>query len=462
MAYIRKEFLSMEYESIKRLGLDHMYIDSDKSFETFDPTNNNHTIFVHLKKDELISCPLCGSCEDFTNKGSRSQLIKYSSAVEDNINIKLYRRAYKCSACDHYFKERNPFIEDRRKISIQTDYKILESLKSITATYTEVAKKFEVSPTYVINTFDKKVDLHRLELSEIICVDEVYSKKLSYHHYCFIIYNPKDRKIIDVLDTRHLNQLENYFLTISKAERDKVKYFSIDLYDNYRILAKRCFKHALIVADSFHVIKNLSQFFHQIRIKVMKKYSHLKNQNDNYYWLFKKYWKLLTKDQSKISYKKFRIGRTRQYMSAHEIIEYMLSIDKELKLAYDLLHEYRNFNDSATSSNAPEWFDEIVLKFQNSHITEYIPAWKLLINWRQEILNSFIRIDGYRVSNGPMERANRDIKTLFRVSFGSVNFVRMRNRIMYCMNSDAPTLYTRKKCTNKNKGRLRGSYKKSK
>lgn len=41
---------------------------------------------------------------------------------------------------------------------------------------------------------------------------------------------------------------------------------------------------------------------------------------------------------------------------------------------------------------------------------------------------------GVRISNSPMKRANRDIKTLFRLSFGSKNFKRMRNRIMYVMN----------------------------
>ena len=47
-----------------------------------------------------------------------------------------------------------------------------------------------------------------------------------------------------------------------------------------------------------------------------------------------------------------------------EIIDYMLSISKELKLAYELLHEYRNFNETATVENAEEWLNELILKFQ--------------------------------------------------------------------------------------------------
>ena len=39
-----------------------------------------------------------------------------------------------------------------------------------------MANKFNVSTTYVINLFDKKVDMKRLPLPKVMCVDEVYSK----------------------------------------------------------------------------------------------------------------------------------------------------------------------------------------------------------------------------------------------------------------------------------------------
>ena len=449
----------MEFESIKRLGLDHIGIDTQKSFETYDQDTNNHIIIIHLLKSKNVVCPLCGS-DTLELKGSKSQFLKYSSVGENNITLKLYRRIYRCKDCGHYSKETNPFGSNQRKTTIQTDYKILGELKSFETTYTKVANKFNVSTTYVINLFDKKVDMKRLPLPEVMCVDEVYSKKISYHKYCFIIYSPFDRKIIDVLDSRRYESLDEYFSHISITERDKVKYFSIDLYDTYRLIAKKYFPKAKLCADSFHVIKNLSNFFHQIRIRVMKKYAYLKLENDNYYWLFKRYWKLLTKDRTKMSHERFKVNQAGQYMSQFEIIDYMLSISKELKLAYELLHEYRNFNETANVENAEEWLNELILKFQNCLIEEYIPAWKLLSNWRLEIINSFNKINGRRISNGPMERVNRDIKTIFRMAFGSTNFFRMRNRIMYCLNDNAPILYTRKKYTNKRTFKKRGNYRK--
>ena len=71
----------------------------------------------------------------------------------------------------------------------------------------------------------------------------------------------------------------------------------MDLYDNYRLIAQKYFPNAKVCADSFHVIKNLMDCFRKIRIRVMKRYEKLKSENSNYYWLYKKYWKILHKDQ---------------------------------------------------------------------------------------------------------------------------------------------------------------------
>lgn len=223
----------------------------------------------------------------------------------------------------------------------------------------------------------------------------------------------------------------------------------MDLYDVYRQVAKLCFPNALICADHFHVIKNLNDFFNSIRIRVMKKYEHLKGQNDNWYWLYKKYWRKLLKDPSKLKYKKFKVNRSGMYLDEHQIVDYMLSIDDELKAAYELLNEYRNFNSIATINNAKDWLDELIIKFHSFPAEEYYKAYKLLKNWRQEIINSFHRVNGHIISNGGMERANRDIKTIIRHAYGFTNFSRLRNRIMYVKNEDATILYYRKESQKK-------------
>ena len=193
----------------------------------------------------------------------------------------------------------------------------------------------------------------------------------------------------------------------------------------------------------------------------MNHYIFLKEENHYLYWLLKKYWKFLLIDTSKLSYNTIKTSKTGQYLNPRQIISYMLDISPELKLAYELKEEYRVFNSTATIDNAEKWLDELIIKFKSSNIKEYIPFWKLLQNWHNEIINSFNRINGYRISNGPIERVNRTIKNIIEIGFGSTNFVRMRNRIMYCVNDNASVLYEKKQ-TNKTVGKSRGKYTKNK
>ena len=65
---------------------------------------------------------------------------------------------------------------------------------------------------------------------------------------------------------------------------------------------------------------------------------------------------------------------------------------------------------------------------KESRIKEYYPFIHIMENWHDEIINSFNIINNDKITNGPIERVNRDIKTIFGISFGSTNFKRVRNK----------------------------------
>ena len=119
---------------------------------------------------------------------------------------------------------------------------------------------------YLIDLFDRKVDIKRQHLPQVLCIDEVYAKKLAKYSYCCVLYSPQLRKIIDVLDSRRKIDLVDYFAKIPIDEKNKVKFISMDLWDSYREIAKLCLPNAKISADPFHVVKNLTECFTKIRI----------------------------------------------------------------------------------------------------------------------------------------------------------------------------------------------------
>lgn len=105
-----------------------------------------------------------------------------------------------------------------------TDLKILELLKDPTITYSKAAKLTNTSPSHVQNVFDNKVRIPKGNLSKVICIDEVYAKRLADHKYICSFYNPFEKTIIDILDTRHKYDLIEFTALYSYSERAKVKY----------------------------------------------------------------------------------------------------------------------------------------------------------------------------------------------------------------------------------------------
>ena len=447
----------MDYYTLKLFKLTYLNVDLEKSFVTH--ITDDKSILSIFLKSKMKACKICG-CYNIKVRSTTKTKVNHSIYSDLKIELYIHRRKYFFSDCGHYFTEENPIVSSNRNISIMTDFRILELLKDPTNTYSKVASFTSTSITYVQNVFDKYVNIKLGNLSTVICIDEVYAKRLTKHKYCCVLYAPQWKKIVDILPSRHKLNLIDYFARIPISEKDKVEYISMDLWDSYKEMAQLCFPKAKVCADPFHIIKHLLECFRKIRIDVMKRFEHLKHEDHNFYWLYKKYFKFLETDLSKLPDSMIKVSHSGMYLSKYQIIEYMLELDDKLALAYLLKEEYRNFNSKATIDNACEWLDELILKFKQSCIKEYIPFWHILMDWHDEIINSFNRINNHKITNGPMERVNRDIKNLFSISFGSTNFERVRNRIMFYINDNSPILGYRKKLTNKRTGKPRGKYNK--
>ena len=228
---------------------------------------------------------------------------------------------------------------------------------------------------------------------------------------------------------------------LSKLDSNNVEYIIIDMWDTYRDLAEILFKNAKIAVDSFHVIKHLNEAMINIRLRIMRKYE--KNtkslySNDMYYYMLKKFHYFFVKEFDDIYDGLIEIRKMKTKWDKYEIRKYLLSINSDLKYAYELKEKYREFNLTASYNNCDIELDNLIDEFRNSHLEEFRTFGKLLKRWKPNIKNSFIRIDNKRLSNGPMEGINSRIKTILKSANGIKQFYRLRNRIIYSINKDVP------------------------
>ena len=111
------------------------------------------------------------------------------------------------------------------------------------------------------------------------------------------------------------------------------------------------------------------------------------------------------------------------------------NVDPSIKEAYLLKDNFLKDIRKTTQFDSEIKITFYINSFKSSSLPEFNKLASLFENWKQPIINSFIRdYNNKRYSNGVIEGMNSRIKTIKKVSYGYSNFFHFRNRIMYIVN----------------------------
>lgn len=410
--------------------------DQIENIDTIKQSDGSFLIFITLTRDPHQKCPVCSGktvVHDY-----RKRMLKHS-ILHDRKSFIVYRqRRYRCKECNNVFYEHNPFTSDSSRITIETKIDILKLLKDYHFTYSAVARLCNVPVQTVIRIFDKHVDIPRKALPAVLSIDEKYFPSSDQDGiYMCILMDFFSGQIVDILPDRKKDYLIRYFssirnndITNNTKEMSNVKYVSIDMYDTYKEIAKAFFPEAVICADSFHVLENLTKAFNNVRTRCRRE---TKDETMEYLlYKFRYIFKHNINLDNTAKYNK-RLGR---FINYRGIMELLFDRFPDLKAAYELKEAYIYFNSSATRETAEDGLNNMIRKFADCNIPEYVDFYNLLVNWHIEIINSFTVYNGKRINNSSIESRNKMIETLFFNANGFVNFRRTRNRILYCLNKN--------------------------
>lgn len=438
------------------------------NIKMIDIYHEDGTLIIYLELNAQIhTCPVCQSPTDKV-KGYHLKKIKHSILNPVPCIIHYRARRYVCPVCGKTFYEHNPISFQGLKISAATVYNVLQELKRPEATFTYVAHKYNISPSSVSNIFDNYIHIPRRVLPECISFDETYAFKSDDSDYIMVLLDYTNKKIIDVLPSRRKRYLSDYFFKIPIDEREKVKYCSYDMWETYRSISKLMFPNSVGIVDKFHILADFSKRVHSVRINVMKnnklvydafhlKKKELEKQNQKLspeeyekyteayknYYLLKKFNFLLfsnnpeyTNPNREKKYNKV-LGR---YCNFYDLYEMLLSIDSLLKEAVEIRDDLHRFYSQCTYENAKNELESFIITCRSSRIRNIQDFANTLVNWKNEIINSFIIIPtiNRKMNNGLIENRNKSIKLLKHSSNGYTNWSRFRNRVLYTLNDDIP------------------------
>ena len=412
-------------------------------------------------------CPHCGS-NNITVKDYNNRKICHQMIAGSNTAMIYSSRRYKCKSCGKTFTEVNPFSHARSRISLKTIDLIMKDLENPTETFSNVARRYHVSTTTVQRIFDEHFAPPTPHLTRHVCIDENYA----YHsndvdsNYICVLMDYDSKKIIDILPSRRLDYLSNYFRNIPKSERENVKLLCSDMFDAYRTLSNKYLNNCCHVVDHFHVVKDFYDRFDRVRISVMNQLRARDTKSDEYYLIKHFNWMLKRDDERFYDPslpKKFN-RRMNRYLNLFDIYQLLLDIHPLLTEGVNLRDELKSFFENTTSKNAKEEFSKLVKCFSESNEPEFKKFASTLIKWKWSIINYFINIGDNtnvkHISNGLLENRNKIIKEIKYNANGYRNFERFRARIFYSLNKnyDHYLINPDKEKQEYNKQRLKNNY----
>ena len=277
------------------------------------------------------------------------------------------------------------------------------------------------------------MDIGRNPLPEIINFDEVYAFKSEKSKYVCVLLDFKKQIPVDVLPNRKKEYLLNYFQKIPLEERKKVKYACSDMYEVYRDVVHKVFPSCCMLLDYFHLSQDFHRKMNEVRIKVMKGYKD--NKASDEYYLLKKY-----------------NSHFKSYMNYYDLRKKLLEINNDLTICYSLKLELVDFYSKSTIDNAKVNLENLIRSCIDTNIDEMIAFSNNLINWKQEIINSFtivgteykveadkgqVVVCNKKVNNAIIENRNKIIKCIKNNANGYTNWSRFRNRVMYVLDPNA-------------------------
>ena len=347
-------------------------------------------------------CPACGALTDRVHD-YRMQIIKDVPLGRTTL-LHLRKRRYRCD-CGKRFFEKNTFLPRYYRSTSRLVAQIITAFRE-TVSASKIGTQFNVSGATAMRYF-KCVSFKPTRLPEVLSIDE-FKGNSGGQKYNSIIVDAKNRKVIDILPNRFENDLIRYFSQFpSKTE---VKYFVCDMNPHFREAAKTCFPKATVVADRYHVIRQVYWAMERVR----------KNEQNKLSERFRKYFKK----------SRYLLMRPMEKLSDEEMdkLALMFEIAPRLADAYRLKNEFLEVIRSDSSKTGKPKLVDWLTAVEVMDLPEFDDCTKAYHNWFQEILNSM----DVPWSNGFIEGCNNKTKVLKRVCFGMRNFSNFRKRILFC------------------------------
>ncbi|AVQ72775.1 ISL3 family transposase [Microcystis sp. MC19] len=377
------------------------------SIQGYRHLENIGIVFRIESKNQKVICPRCGLESDKLHQNHR-HLVKDLPISGQPVYLQVNRRQFKCDNCRKPFSEELDFVASKRTYTKRLAENILEQLKE--GDILNISRRNDVTEEEIQRILeDIAEEITEPDLSELkrLGIDEIALVK-GQKNYCAVLVNLDTGKLIAILEKRTQEELRKTLTGWGKEVLEQIEEVSIDLWLSYKNLVKELMPSAEVVADRFHVMKQINQELDEQRRAEKRAVEARKNKKQK----AKKEAKLEVLKRSKYSLLKNEEDLTEPQKIKLEAIKENWP---NLKKMQEVKEEFRKIYE--TSENPTEGLLSISEWLAKSS-SVFTKSCQTIRNWFGEIISYFER----RTTNGVVEGINNKLKLIKRRGYGFRNF----------------------------------------
>lgn len=214
---------------------------------------------------EVAICPRCGRVATVQHE-QEDRCVRHLDIWGKATYVHFPGRRFDCKECRKPFTENLSWIENKRRESIAYEIHIYKQCKQ--TSQAAVAEREHLHAETVKTIFlrwAKRAEKQQQRVGlRCLGVDEISLHK-GHQDFAMVLSDLERYCVIAVLEERSKEAFEAWLDTLTEAERKAIRLVSMDMWGPYRGVVKVKLSHAEIVADRFHVMKQLNDAIAKIR-----------------------------------------------------------------------------------------------------------------------------------------------------------------------------------------------------
>ncbi len=263
---------------------------------------------------------------------------------------------------------------------------------------------------------------HHRRLGRHLAIDECALRKPFV--YATVFSDPERGVVIDVGPGRDSAVIWAFAGLYSRAERAHVEVVTIDCHNAYRMMVRLAFPHALIVADAFHLHRQVLEALTKVRRSAVRRIARTRHAGR----------------AMRPKAARHALARARDELDADDsergvrqraAVAEVCALDADLAVAYELKEAFRAMMAIGRGGDV-ETFHVTLAIFDTwcraSRLSAFVTLANSLRSWRAEILN-YARTGG--ASNAFAEALNHLIKNQKRQAHGYASWQGFRCQILW-------------------------------